>query len=277
MLFADVNDNSIRSFNPKTRALNVERKFTNRVNGIAFGSDGTLYGCQEGSRRIIRMLSDGSSTATATLLHDVPHNHPHLLVSDSKGHLFFTDCYHHLLASGPQVFPMLDHQSVLRLHQGPRPQSHWEIERITFDTTRPRGVALSPDEKILYVSDTTNEPGGLRQIRAYPILGDGSVGPFTVMHTFGEDYRGVHRGAEGMCMDQDGNLFAVAGSKKSGAGPMVYVFAPSGGMKEAHPLPEGLPANCAFGDAQGDSLYVTTEDGLLLRATQIGSKGLTRL
>jgi gluconolactonase len=198
------------------------------------------------------------------------------MVADTKGRFLFTDCYHPLLASGPQVFPMLDHQSVLRLHLGPRPHSHWEIERITFDTNRPRGVALSPDEKTLYVSDTTNERGGVREIRAYPVQEDGSVGPFTVMHTFGEDYKGVHRGAEGLSLDQDGNIFAVAGSKKSGPGPMIYVFAPDGSIKASHPLPESLPTNCAFGDAEGDSLYVTTEDGLLLRATQTGSKGLSR-
>ena len=274
MLFADVNDNSIRSFNPKSRALEVDRKYTNRVNGIAFGNDGVLYGCQEGSRRVIRLLDDGSSTATSTHLHDVPHNQPHFIVADQKGGLLFTDCYHSLLASGPQVFPMLSHQSVLRLHLGPRPQSHWEIERITFDTTRPRGVALSPDGKTLYVSDTTNEPGGIRQIRSYPMLVDGAVGPFTLMHTFGEDYRGVHRGAEGLTVDQEGNIYAVAGSTKSGAGPMIYVFSPDGSIKESHLLPECLPVNCAFGDADKDSLYVTTEDGLLLRAVKTGSKGL---
>jgi gluconolactonase len=275
MLFADINDNSIRAYDPTSKELSIERKFTNRINGIVFGNDSQLYGCQEGSRRVIRMLADGTSTITSTHLGDSPHNHPNLITVDQKGHFWFTDCYHHLLASGPQVFPMLDHQSVLKLSLGPRPQSHWEIERVTFDTIRPRGVALSPDDKTLYVSDTTNELGKVREIRAYPIAADGSVGPFTVLHTFGQDYRGVHRGAEGLCIDQEGNLFAAAGGG-IGPGPMIYVFAPIGSIKESYSLPEGLPLNCAFGDSQHDSLYVTTADGKLFRAIKTGSKGLIR-
>ncbi len=276
MLFADINDNAIRSFHAHSRSLAVERKFTNRINGIAFGADGALYGCQEGSRRVIRMLDDGSSTATSTHLNGVPHNHPHLIVSDRHGGFLFTDCYHPLLASGPQVFPMLKHQSVLKLHLGPRPQSHWEIERITFDTIRPRGVALSPDEKTLYVSDTTNEPGGLRQIRAYPLLEDGTLGPFILFHTFGEDYKGIHRGAEGLTVDQHGNLFVVAGSNRSGPGPMVYIFSPAGRVITSHQLPDCIPVNCAFGDVDLSSLYVSTEDGKLFRVENTGFMGLKR-
>ncbi len=275
MLFTDVNDNSIYAYDPQTTKITLKRKYTNRVNGIVFGNDGALYGCQEGSRRIIRMLDDGSSTATATHLHGVPHNHPYLIDVDKMGHFWFTDCYHQLLASGPQVFPALNHQSVLKLFLGPRPQSHWEIERVTFDSIRPRGLALSVDEKTLYVSDTTNELGQVRQIRAYPILVDGSVGPFVVLHTFGEDYRGVHRGAEGLCIEATGKLIATGGGDR-GPGPMIYIFSPEGCLVRAYPLPNCLPTNCAFGDSDFDSLYVTSKDGKLFRATKTGYKGHQR-
>ena len=275
MLFTDVNDNSIYAYDPQTTKITLKRKYTNRVNGIVFGNDGALYGCQEGSRRIIRMLDDGSSTATATHLHGVPHNHPYLIDVDKMGHFWFTDCYHQLLASGPQVFPALNHQSVLKLFLGPRPQSHWGIERVTFDSIRPRGLALSVDEKTLYVSDTTNELGQVRQIRAYPILVDGSVGPFVVLHTFGEDYRGVHRGAEGLSIEATGKLIATGGGDR-GPGPMIYIFSPEGCLERAYPLPNCLPTNCAFGDSDFDSLYVTSEDGKLFRATKTGYKGYQR-
>src|SRR6185436_13621098 len=156
--------------------------------------------------------------------------------------------HHPLPASGPAVFPYLEQQSVLRMEQGARPQSHWHIQRLTFDTQSARGLALSPDEKTLYVSETNNEPGGVRELRAYPILDDGTLGPYRLLHSFGADSRGVHRGIEGMCVDAGGNVFACAGWTRSGPGPLLYVFSPSGQVLESHAVPEGEPVNCAFGE-----------------------------
>ena len=83
----------------------------------------------------------------------------------------------------------------------------------------------------------------------------------------------MHRGIEGLCVDADGHIIACAGWKKSGPGPLIYVFAPSGAVIETHPLPADVPMNCAFGDSDLSSLYVTTEDGSLLRAQKTGQRG----
>jgi gluconolactonase len=274
MLASDVSNNTILAYDPASGETRTKRKWTNRVNGIAFGLDGALYGCQEGSRRILRMLPDGKATITTTEFHGAPHNHPNLITVGKRGDIWFSDCHHPVAASGPAVFPMLDHQSVLRLEQGPRPQSHWHIERMTFDTLRPRGVALSPDEKTLYVADTDNEPGGRRELRAYPVLEDGTLGRYTLLHTFGADGRGVHRGIEGICVDAEGRILACAGWERSGPGPMVMVFSPRGAVLASHPLPVDAPVNCAFGGTGLATLYVTTAQGHLLRAQATGLTGL---
>ncbi|MGZ9013713.1 MAG: SMP-30/gluconolactonase/LRE family protein [Burkholderiales bacterium] len=273
MLFSDINGGVILRYDPRGKSLSTARKYTNRVNGIACGADGVLYACQEGSRRIVRLLPDGSAMVPATKLDGSTHNNPCMLALDRGGRVWFSDPHHPLPAAGPHLFPLLDHQSVLRLECGARPQSHWHIERMTFDTASPRGVALSPDEKTLYVAETDNKPGGVRELRAYPILEDGTLAEHIVLHTFGADRRGVHRGIEGMCIDRDGNIVACAGWRRSGPGPLVYVFAPSGAVLETHPVPADMPLNCAFGDAGLDSLYVSTADGHVFRAASTGRKG----
>jgi gluconolactonase len=272
MLVSDAMDLKILSFAAGAKEPTVFRKWTNRVNGIAFGPGGILYGCQEGSRRVIEMKPDGSSVVTTTVIDGAQYNHPYNASIDKKGRVWFSDRLHAVLASGPQVFPYLPHQSVLRMTLMGRPHTEWHVERMTYDTKSPRGVAVSPDEKTLYVAETQTVPGGVRELRAYPILADGTLGPCSVLHSFGADHRGVHRGIDGICVGRDGNIFACAGWSRSGPGPTVYVFDPSGRVVESHALPEGTPLNCAFGGADLSTLYVTTTEGHLYRA-QTGYAG----
>src|SRR5215203_4705443 len=74
MLLADINDGLILRYDPRAKRVAVARKYTNRINGIALGADGVLYGCQEGSRRIVRLLKDGSAMVPATQLDGRNHN-----------------------------------------------------------------------------------------------------------------------------------------------------------------------------------------------------------
>jgi gluconolactonase len=134
------------------------------------------------------------------------------------------------------------------------------------------------------VLDTDMTGSGLARIvpRAAPLeliaegtrFSDGTLGPAIVLHTFGADYRGVHRGIEGLCLDDEGNVVAVAGWRRSGPGPLAMVFSPTGAVLESHPLPCDLPVNCRFGERGGDALYVTSADGCLYRARKVGRRGL---
>jgi gluconolactonase len=84
-----------------------------------------------------------------------------------------------------------------------------------------------------------------------------------VLHTFGADHRGPHRGIEGMCLDAQGNIVAVAGARRSGPGPLVYVFSPRGSVIAGHPFPADLPNKCCFGGPGLATLFVTTAGGEL--------------
>ncbi|MBC7780903.1 MAG: SMP-30/gluconolactonase/LRE family protein [Proteobacteria bacterium] len=251
------------------------RKYANRVNGIAFAPEpGVLYGCQEGGRRIIQFQPGGSANPTATRIDGKVHNFPCDLCVDRKGRVWFSDPYSPVLAFGPQIFPALDHASVLRLSRDER--AHWHLDRVTDDTVAPRAVLLSPDERTLYVAEGDAGRSGARELRAYPIGADGRTEAPVVLHTFGADHRGAHRGIEGMCLDAEGNLVTVCGSRRSGPGPHAMVLTPSGTVLESHPLPGDLPARCAFGGADLGTLYISTLAGELFTVTGTGRRGYKR-
>jgi gluconolactonase len=271
ILFSVPAENRILRYDPLSGNVTEFRKFTNRTKGLACSADGVLYGCQSGSRRVVRFNPDGSASPLADRLDGHFHNHPHDLVIDQKGRIWFTDPYDPIPAPGPQLQGPLERASVLLLDR--RPDRMWYIRRMTYDTCFPMAIALSHDEKILYVGET-----GLgeknRELRAYPIHEDGSLGNYIVLHTFGSDYRGPHRGISGMSLDADGNIVACAGWEKSGPGAMIYVFAPSGRVIETHPMSE-RPTKCAFGDEDLKTLYVTTENGHLYRVRDCGRQGFS--
>ncbi len=271
MLFSLVEEGRILRFDPKAKKTTEFRKYTNRITGLAFGHKGELYGGQEGGRRVIEFLADGSARPLGTRIDGRIHNFPSDLTVDRKGRIWFADPHSDLYAFGPQIFPKLDHASVLRLERDER--KAWTIKRITFDTAAPRAVLLSADEQTLYVAEG-DANSKARELRAYPVKADGTVGPFTVLQVFGSDYRGAHRGIEGMCLDNTGNIVAVAGWQRSGAGPQVCVISPAGVVLESHALPGDLPMRCAFGE--GDSLYVSTGEGLLYRAKSTGRRAAKR-
>ena len=113
---------------------------------------------------------------------------------------------------------------MLRSKAEPQPDGSYRVTRATFDNTQTNGILVSPDQRTLYVAESGYKRGVNRELRAYPIREDGSLGSYDTLFSWGEDARGVHRGIDGMCHDAEGNIIATAGYEVSGAGPMLYVF-----------------------------------------------------
>jgi len=270
MLYSAVQEERILRYDPAAGKADVFRKYTGRTNGIAVARDGSVFGAQEGGRRIVHFLNDGSTAPTHELLNGKHHNQPVDVMVDGKRRVWFADPYNGTPPYGPAVYPFLDHASVLRLE--PAGARRWKMKRVTHDTRGPRSILLSADEKMLYVADGDAERGDVCQLLAYPVKRDGSVGPGKSLLVFAPAERGI----EGMCFDGDGNIVACAGWKKSGIGPSLYVVSASGTVLETHPAPPDLPMRCAFGDAGRESLYLTAGDGGLYRATNTGRGGLKR-
>jgi len=271
LLFSVIDEGKLFWFDPNDGAISEFRRYANRVNGLALGPNGEIYGAQEGGRRLVEFTPDGRTVAVDALLDGKYHNQPSDLVVDSEYRIYFTDPRHAVIPFGPAIFPFLEHCSVLRLHRNDR--RAWVASRMTYDTVNPRAVQLSPEQDILYVADGEPRTGERRELRAYPIRDNGTLDHPAVMYTFGADHRGEHRGIEGLCLDGDGNVVAVGGWRRSGPGPAVYVFAPTGLVLETRPLPADLPNRCCFGGAALDTLYVTTAGGELYRGDAKGRRG----
>ena len=268
VLFALREEQRLMRLDPASGEVTEARKYTSRTGGLAIGPDGELYGGQEASRRLIEFLPDGSSTAIDALLDGKHHNHPGDLSVDGQGRIWFTDPFSPVLAQGPQFFPPLDHASVLRVARDHR--RAWVMQRMTFDTVAPRAVLVSADQKTLYIAEGEPDHDHVRELRAYPIDGDGSLGNHSVLHTFGADHRGPQRGIEGMCLDADGNIVACGGWAKNGPGPLIYVFSPAGRLLKTYDLLADMPNRCAFGGPDMATLYVTTATGKLLAGKVAG-------
>jgi gluconolactonase len=266
VLFTHIPTSRIMRYDPRTGEIDQWRGDTNHTNGLAFDSQGRLYGCCSGGRAIVRFDANGQGRATAIAdrLDGKKLNTPNDLAIDRKGRVWFTNPWN----AGnidPSEREELDHRSVLRAD--PQPDGSYTVTRVTFDTTMPNGILVSPDQRTLYVAESNSERMDLdRELRAYPIREDGSLGPYSVLHTFGRDSNAVHRGIDGMCLDAEGNIVATAGWELGGPGPLIYVFSPTGRVIETHPVPANRPTNCCFGGPDLTTLYVTTTDGHFYKA-----------
>ena len=272
LLFTHIPASRIMGYDPETGECTVYREGTNHTNGLAFSADGSLYGCCSGGRSIVRFEPDGSTTTIVDRLDGRPLNTPNDLAIDRQGRIWFSNPWNAVNIDPSEQQQMVE-KDILRAD--PQPDGTWTCRRMTFDTTGTNGLLISPDGRSLYIIQTDAEPGGVRELRSYPILDDGSLGQYIVLHQFGIDHRGPQRGIDGMCIDSDGNIVGTAGAWGRGPGPMIYVWTPEGRVLETYPMPVGVdsPTNCAFGDADYRSLYVTTIGGHLLRARDTGRRG----
>lgn len=262
LLFTHIPASRIYRYDPLTKASTVYKENTNQANGLVFDPQGRLYACEGGERRVVRYEADGSATVLAHGFEGKRLNVPNDLAVDLQGRVWFTDPYYEGAGgewSKDRANKDLDHDSVFRLDEAA--DGEWGITRVTFDTSRPNGLLFSLDHKTLYVAQSGREADEKRQLRAYPVNDDGSLGSFTVLHDFG-----ANRGIDGMVLDVEGNIVATAGNRIGGPGPMIYVFSPSGEVLETHPTPADQPTNCTFGGPDLTTLFVTNGGGDLFQA-----------
>ena len=234
LLFSDIPANMIYQMTPPDEVA-VFRADSGQSNGLNFDADGLLLAAEHQNRRLSRTLEDGTIVTVASQYLGDPLNSPNDIAVRTDGTIYFTDPPFGISPS-QQV---LEFNGVFRVAVDGELTAEWEGAK----STRPNGVVLSPDEQILYVSDSS---GG---VMAFDVNPDGSLSaerPFIAELDV----------ADGMAMDAAGNLFVTTHQG-------VEVFDPSGSPWGIIEVPDGrLPANCAFGGADARTLYITAQQAL---------------
>jgi gluconolactonase len=264
LLFSDPNTNVIYRYDPKGQVSvfrtrsgydgdDVGRLNQPGSNGLAFDLQGRLTACEHGNRRVTRTEPDGRITVLADRFEGKRLNSPNDLVYRSDGALFFTDPPFGLPKLHGDPARELDFTGVFCLKDG-------KLRVVSKDLTGPNGLAFSPDERYLYV---TNWDEKAKIIMRYEVRPDGSLAKsrefFSMNGVPGDE------ALDGLKVDAQGNLYA------SGPGG-VWVISPTGKHLGTIRAPE-LPANLAWGDADRHTLYMTARSGLYRMRLRVPGAG----
>lgn len=247
LLFADLPNNVIRKWAPGS-GVTVARTRSGYAdadkppgsamgsNGMALDAGGRLTICEPGNRRVTRLEADGRLTILADSYEGKRLNSPNDLVYKSDGSLYFTDPPHGLIGEDQSPQKELDFNGIFRVAGN-------ELRLLSKEMTRPNGIAFSPDEKFLYVANADPE----RKIwMRYEVGSDGSLSKGITFLDLNAEHG---QAPDGMKVDREGNLYCT--------GPHgLWIVAPSGKIL-GRIRTRYEPSNCAWGDADRRTLYIT--------------------
>lgn len=253
LVFSDIPNAKLMEWS-EAGGLKLFRECPN-PNGNLLDLEGRLLTCQHGARNIVRTEEDGTVAVVVDRFGTKRFNSPNDLAVKSDGTIWFTDPPWGL--RGGTEGKELDGHWVFRFD----PKSG-EVTPVVRDRAMPNGIAFSPDEKHLYVSDT----GGHR---FHPTLRDrpATVTAYAIDEKTGRLHEKpvwrIETRCDGMCVDVKGQIYTT--------GPdAVNVWSSDGKPVTSIPVPEG-PANVCFGGEKFDTLFITARTSLY--AVKLGVEG----
>jgi len=209
-------------------------------NGITIDKEGRVTFCQHGDHGVVRLEKNGKRTTLADSYEGKRLNSPNDLVYKSDGSLYFTDPPYGLAKLAQDPKKQLPFEGVYRWSNG-------KLELLYKDFKAPNGIAFSPDEKFLYIDDSAS-----RTYWRFDVKPDGTIANGKLFFDMNSSKdMGV---PDGMKIDQQGNIYGV------GPGG-VWVLSPEGKHLGTIKAPED-PANLAWGDKDGKTLYLTARTGI---------------
>jgi len=246
-------DTPVAYLTPSGYTDTAHRDGENGSNGLTLDKDGKLLLCQSGNRQVVRMNAPLDSPRPSFTILSANYkgkkfNSPNDLVTDHKGNIYFTDPIYGLPKHENDPTRELTFEGVYRIT--PKGETILLIDSIA----RPNGIALSPDDKILYIG-SSDDPH--TKWFAYHLDTSGNINSGGVLldGTALKAKAAVKQGADGFKVERHGNIFS--------SGPDgVNIISPEGKLLGLIKI-YGRPAsNCAFNEEKS-ILYITADDMVL--------------
>jgi gluconolactonase len=236
LYFSDMPNDIRRRWRAEDGVIEV-RNPSNKCNGMTYDGAGNLYVCEHVTSSLVMETSGGTRQVLATHWDGKELNSPNDVVVRSDGSVYFTDpTYGRTPVFGLERKQELDFQGVYRV------SPDGKLHREAHDFDQPNGLCLSPDERVLYVNDTTRA-----HIRAFDVAPEGSLshGRVFAEHIGTGDYNeGV---VDGMKCDDRGNIYVT--------GPRgIWVISADGRHLGVIRMPE-IAGNLNWGGRDWNDLY----------------------
>lgn len=253
LLFSDIPNNAVMKWNAKAGASLFLKPsgYTGAApfagiepgsNGLTFDREGRLVLCEHGDRRVARLEKNGAKTTLADRYEGKRLNSPNDVVFKSNGEMYFTDPPFGLPKAFNDPERELDFSGVYRLRQD------GTLTLLTKELGAPNGIAFSPDEKKLYLSDSKAAAW-----LVYEVKDDGTITNGRIFYDASAFKKNRPGSPDGMKVDARGNIF-------SGGPGGIYVFSPAG--KHLGTFDFGVPTgNCNWGE-DGATLFITSNTAI---------------
>lgn len=257
VVWSDIPNNRMLKWSPK-EGMSVFRQPSNFSNGNYRDHQGRLITCEHGNRRVSRTEHDGTVVTLVDRYHGMRFNSPNDVVIKSDETIWFTDPAYGILAGTKEGTPSpheVPGDFVYRFDPATN-----DLTIVASDFVKPNGLAFSPDEQRLYVSDTggSHDPHGNHHVRVFDVV-DGKK--LANGRLFVEINPGL---PDGFRFDYQGYLYISSGDS-------IQVYTEQREKLGRILIPETV-SNCTFGGKDKNRLFITA--GTSLYAITLNTHGL---
>ncbi|OAE01656.1 SMP-30/gluconolactonase/LRE family protein [Arthrobacter sp. OY3WO11] len=244
--WSDIPNNRILEFTAATGTTREYATDAGYTNGRTLDADGSVVQCSHGHRRVERDV-EGTVTGLVDSFQGRRLNSPNDVVVARDSSIWFTDPPYGILPGtreGHEGEQEYGGCYVFRFEP-----ASGDLTAVVTDLEYPNGLAFSPDESVLYVTDTAGSEHGVPlRIASYDVL-DGACKRRAPAVELGDDHA-----ADGLRVDVHGRIWTSAGSE-------VRVYSPSFELLDTIEVPEKV-SNVCFGGPGGQDLYITATTSL---------------